>query len=71
MMSKKMRLRRFILSIAMLAAIFLVLTMIQPDGVQPVSHHGHSAAQTEKVDTDQCNNEKCECDTCRCCNCGA
>ncbi len=71
MMSRKMRLRRLILSLVMLAAIFFILNMIQPDGYQQLPHNGHAPAPTEKVEANQCNNAKCECDTCRCCDCGA
>lgn len=81
MISRKMALRRFVLSIALLAAIFIVLTLVQP---KDSAHHAEAsehaagveaAAKSETAITDVvkaasvCDSAGCKCDTCRCCGC--
>ena len=68
MMSKKMRLRRLVLSIVMLAAILIGLRLIQPEGAHAGHHkaHGEAALAEEVKAVDEAAVSKC--DTCP--NCG-
>ena len=71
MMSKKMRLRRLLLSIGLLAVILIVLRLIQPKEARMHSQEAQNeAAFTTEVNAAACGDaEECKCDTCPCCGC--
>lgn len=71
MMSKKMRLRRLLLSIGLLAVILIVLRLIQPKEAREYGHEAQNEATfTTEVNAAACGEtEACKCDTCPCCGC--
>ena len=71
MMSKKMRLRRLLLSIGLLAVILIVLRLIQPKEAREHRHEAQNEATfTTEVNAAACGEaEACKCDTCPCCGC--
>lgn len=71
MLSKKMRFRRLVLSVALLVVILVALKMIQPAGDSAKAAPEHNGVPAvEKCEMKGCA-DSCQCsgNCCRCCQC--
>ncbi|MGN0214459.1 MAG: hypothetical protein ACI4AH_06600 [Muribaculaceae bacterium] len=70
MLSKKMRFRRLMLSIALLVVILVVLKMIQPAHSTAVNTPEHNVPGVEKCEKGTSDSCACDGSSCKCCRCG-
>lgn len=72
MLSKKMRFRRLVLSVALLVVILVALKMIQPaDGSAKTAPEHNAVPAVEKCELQKTGADSCRCkgSCCSCCQC--
>ncbi len=69
MLSRKMRIRRLVLSVVLLVVILTVLKLIQPEK-PAVETELVTGVATEQCDSCQSDGERCTNTDCHCCHCG-
>lgn len=69
MLSRKMRIRRLVLSVVLLVVILTVLKLIQPEK-PAVETELVTGVATEQCDSCRSDGERCTNTDCHCCHCG-